>query len=144
MKCQILHTVWCMSYFLWGCRGILTMITLRSERVKVSTPSPCPNANPRIVGHLNSRIMWPCDRENREKFILVQYWYFMVHWYCSNIGINWKTIMIVHVRFYYGGGGGGGSQFETGTSIFHGPIESTVPALSWPKQTVKGYGLVRR
>ena len=23
-----------MSYFLWGCRGILTLITLRSERVK--------------------------------------------------------------------------------------------------------------
>ena len=24
-----------MSYFLWGCRGILTLITLRSERVKL-------------------------------------------------------------------------------------------------------------
>ena len=26
-----------MSYFLWGCRGILTLITLRSERVKTTS-----------------------------------------------------------------------------------------------------------
>ena len=28
-----------MSYFLWGCRGILTLITLRSERVKDGQPN---------------------------------------------------------------------------------------------------------
>ena len=33
-----------MSYFLWGCRGILTLVTLRSERVNVihlNFMSPC-------------------------------------------------------------------------------------------------------
>ena len=36
MQSQVLHTAW-MSYFLWGCRGIFTLITLRSERVNTPT-----------------------------------------------------------------------------------------------------------
>ena len=30
-----------MSYFLWGCRGILTLITLRGERVNFVISAPC-------------------------------------------------------------------------------------------------------
>ena len=33
MKSQVLYTVW---YFWWGCRGNLTLITLRSERVNAA------------------------------------------------------------------------------------------------------------
>ena len=36
MKSQVLQTVW-REYFCWGCRGNLTLITLRSERVNIST-----------------------------------------------------------------------------------------------------------
>ena len=35
MKSQVLGTVWC-SYFWWGCRGNLKLITLGSERVNVA------------------------------------------------------------------------------------------------------------
>ena len=48
-----------MSYFLWGCRGILTLITLRSERVKVYFGRICDR-----IGHSvepGSVVSWPVE-----------------------------------------------------------------------------------
>ena len=55
-----------MSYFLWGCRGILTLITLRSERVKIALGSRSLSWDYRITSHVilgghSSPVPAPCS-----------------------------------------------------------------------------------
>ena len=56
MKSQVLHTVWC--HFLWGCRGILTLITLRSERVNIRWNPNSSNLQGKRIQVIRSLSYW--------------------------------------------------------------------------------------